>query len=147
MSWWQPYLATEAAMVKSAAGFLISGSWIATEAVVGKVVGIATAEAVGRCWCSLPFSLTILGTATSVTGIRGGAGPTKITGGLHPILQILLAGHAGRSFGCAPGQLQLQPSSWAWGKDTFTISWAADCQRPTGWLPAEHTHTYTHTSL
>lgn len=80
-------------MVKSAAGFLISGSWIATEAVVGKVVGIATAKAVGRCWSSLPFSLTIPGTATSVTGIKGSAGPTKITGGLQPILQILLAGH------------------------------------------------------
>lgn len=80
-------------MVKSAAGFLISGSWIATEAVVGKVVGIATAKAIGRCWYSLSFSLTSLGTATSVTGIRGGAGPTQITGGLHPILQILLASH------------------------------------------------------
>lgn len=80
-------------MVKSAAGFLIYGSWIATEAVVGKVVGIATTEAVGKCWSLLPFSLTILGIATAVTGIRGGAGPTKITEGLHPILQILLAGH------------------------------------------------------
>lgn len=80
-------------MVKSTAGFLIYGSWIATEAVVGKMVGIATAQAVGKCWSLLTFSLPILGIATAVTGIRSGAGPTKIAEGLYPILQILLAGH------------------------------------------------------